>query len=311
MFEEEEGWDYQLELTQKIDDSAPGRLLDGAIDLHVHFEPESWMGRRFDALETALHAREAGMAGLVLKNRTYSCEPIAMLVRRLVPDFDIYGSIVLDGEIGGLNYHAVAAAAAIGTRVIWMPVFFSANSIGVVERNFNLDLGHEGISIIDGSGVLVPAMDGILDVIKDHDMLLCTGHISPRETHVLVEKCLQKGINKIVVTHPMSTLVYEEALNSSEMVSLAQAGAKIEYDAQLISPTADNLRPSELADHIRATGADNSVLTTDLGGMPHPTVAEGLRMLIATLLKCGISEQDIDTMVKKNPRYLLGLPHVG
>jgi len=310
MFEEEEGWDYQLELTQKVDDSATGRLLDGAIDLHVHFEPESWMGRRFDALETALHAREAGMGGLVLKNRTYSCEPVAMLVRRLVPDFDIYGSIVLDGEVGGLNYHAVAAAAAIGTRVIWMPVFFSANSIRVVERNFNLNLGHEGISIIDESGTLLPVMEGILDVIKDHDMLLCTGHISPKETQVLVDKCLQKGINKIVVTHPMSTLVYEEALTSSEMVGLAQAGAMIEYDAQLISPTADNLSPRELADHIRATGAANSVLTTDLGGTPHPTVAEGLRMLISTMLKNGISEQDVETMVKKNPRRLLGLPDV-
>ena len=105
----------------------------------------------------------------------------------------------------------------------------------------------------------------------------------------------------------MSSLVYVEALYSSVMVSLAQAGAKIEYDAQLISPTADNLPPRELADHIRATGAANSVLTTDLGGMPHPTVAEGLRMLIATLLKCGISEQDIETMVSKNPRHLLGL----
>jgi len=308
MFEEEEGWDYQLELTQKVDDSATGRLLDGAIDLHVHFEPESWLGRRFDALETALHAREAGMAGLVLKNRTYSCEPVAMLVRRIVPEFDIYGSIVLDGEVGGLNYHAVAAAAAIGTRVIWMPVFFSANSIRVVERNFNLNLGHEGISIIDESGALVPAMEGILDVIKDHDMLVCTGHISPKETHVLVDKCLQKGINKIVVTHPMSTLVYEETLTSSEMVGLAQAGAMIEYDAQLISPTADNLSPRDLADHIRATGAANSVLTTDLGGTPHPTVAEGLRMLISTMLKNGISEQDVETMVKRNPRRLLGLP---
>jgi hypothetical protein len=61
MFEEEEGWDYQLELTQKTDDSPLGRLLEGAYDMHLHFEPEPWMGRRFDALETALHARDMGL----------------------------------------------------------------------------------------------------------------------------------------------------------------------------------------------------------------------------------------------------------
>ena len=62
----EADWDYTLELTQKVDDSVVGRLLRGAYDMHVHIEPEPWMTRRYDTLDTALHAREMGLAGFVL-----------------------------------------------------------------------------------------------------------------------------------------------------------------------------------------------------------------------------------------------------
>ena len=91
--------------------------------------PEAWMTRRFDALETALHAREMGLGGFVLKNRTYCTQPVALLVRRLVPDIEVFGSLTLDGEVGGLNYRAVRSAAEIGTKVLWLPVFYSANSM--------------------------------------------------------------------------------------------------------------------------------------------------------------------------------------
>jgi len=68
---ESTGWDYELQVTAKFDDSVVGKLLHGAYDMHLHFAPEAWMTRRFDALDTALHLREAGLAGFVLKNRTY------------------------------------------------------------------------------------------------------------------------------------------------------------------------------------------------------------------------------------------------
>mgnify|MGYP006281062759 FL=1 len=303
-------WDYALQLEQKKDTSVVGRLLDGAIDMHLHFEPEPWMTRRFDALETALHLRENGLAGFVLKNRTYCTEALAQLVQRLVPDLFIFGSLVLDGETGGLNYRAVRGAAAMGTKVLWMPVFFSANSMSVVERNFNLDLGGEGITIIDESGVLLPAARDILKVAKDNGMVVCTGHVSPREVFALANECARLGLTKLVATHPMSTIVFEEALSLDDAVSLAKSGVYIEYCAQLISPTADDLSPAIVADHIKAVGPEQSLLTTDFGGTPHPTIAEGMRMCISALLKNGLSAADVEVMVKRNPRHLLGLPSV-
>ncbi len=300
-------WDYPLQLTQMDDDSAVGKLLQGAYDMHVHFAPEAEMTRRFDALETALHAREMGLAGFVLKNRTYCTAPLASMVSRLVPDIRVFGSLTLDAEVGGLNYRAVKAAAGIGTRVLWMPVFHSSNSMSVVQRTFNPNLIGPAISILDGSGVLLPEVENILGVVKDFDMVLCTGHISPAETRALVNKCAQMSVGKVVVTHPMSTVVFEESLSSDEMVALAKSGAIIEHCAQTISPTGDRLDPAVVADEIRAAGPGNCILTTDFGGTPHPTIAEGLRMFIASLLKRGLSEQDVEVMVKTNPRRLLGV----
>ncbi len=301
------GWDFELQLTQKVDDSAVGRLLNGAYDMHVHFEPEARMTRRFDALETALHAREMGLAGFVLKNRTYCSQPLALLVNRLVPEIKVFGSLVLDAESGGLNYSAVKAAADIGTKVLYMPVFFAANSMHVVKKLFNLTLGDEAIHILDSKGRLLPQVEEILHVVKDYDMVLCTGHISPLEVKTLADRCIGMGIRKVVVTHPMSLFVCEEFLTDADMVALAHAGIVIEHCAQAISPTSERRDPALFVEAIRAQGAENCILTTDFGGTPHPTMAEGLRMFMSTLLRGGLTESDIETMVKTNPRRLLGV----
>ncbi len=305
-------WDYGLQLTPKQDESVVGRLLDGAYDMHVHFEPEAWMTRRLDALETALHARDAGLAGFVLKNRTYCTQPLALVVERLVPEVRVFGCLVLDGEVGGLNYRAVKAAAEIGTKVLFMPVFYSANSMPVAERLFNLDLGGgEPISIVDDAGVLVPQVESILGVVKDYSMVLCTGHISPREVKALADRCTGMGIRKLVVTHPMSEFVCKEVLSLEDLSVLARSGIFIEHCAQAISPTGEQRDPTIFADAIRAQRPENCILTTDFGGTPHPTIGEGLRMFISALLRRGLTEADIEMMVKTNPRRLLDVSDEG
>ena len=42
------------------------RILEGAVDIHVHFAPDPRVERRGDALAVARQAREMGMRGLVL-----------------------------------------------------------------------------------------------------------------------------------------------------------------------------------------------------------------------------------------------------
>ena len=99
------------------------RLMSGSIDMHVHFVPDSLLERRQDALRLAYSARELGMRAIVLKSREYNTAPVALLVSELVPEVQIFGSLTLDNEVGGLNPAAVLAAARMGAKVIWMPTF--------------------------------------------------------------------------------------------------------------------------------------------------------------------------------------------
>ena len=81
------------------------KLLSGAIDMHLHPGTDAFC--RIDALEMARQARQAGMKAIVIKDHFIPTAPIAEMMNRLVPDFNVFGSICLDYEIGGLNVKAV------------------------------------------------------------------------------------------------------------------------------------------------------------------------------------------------------------
>lgn len=298
--------EYNLEFQRSTDNSPIGRILKGCIDMHVHFGPDI-LPKRYNALETALIARDAGIRGIVLKHNYYPTAPLASLVSELVPEISVFGSICLESECGGLNIHAVETAAKLGAKVVWMPVFSSANSRALVARKVGLDVGGDGISILGMDGKLVPEAVDILKVIKDYDMVLATGHVSAREIVALADKAKQLGVVKVVVTHAMSDFLSESILKPEERQTLAKEGFLIEHTAAEISPTAGRADPAEFAAAIKSEGPGNCIMSTDSGGLLHPNVAEGMRMFISTMLRCGLSEQDITSMVKLNPARLLGL----
>jgi hypothetical protein len=60
-------------------------------------------------------------------------------------------------------------------------------------------------------------------------------------------------------------------------------------------------------DQIRALGAKNCLLSTDLGTLELPLPAEGLREFIYCLLDLGMTADEIQLMVRDNPEKLLGL----
>ena len=60
------------------------KLMSGSIDTHVHFIPDSLVGRRQDALRLAQSARESGMRAIVLKSREYITVAVGLLAGQLV-----------------------------------------------------------------------------------------------------------------------------------------------------------------------------------------------------------------------------------
>ena len=49
------------------------------------------------------------------------------------------------------------------------------------------------------------------------------------------------------------------------------------------------------------------ILSTDLGQINNPAPVAGMRMMIAAMLDNGLTEKEIEIMVKTNPARLLGL----
>ena len=275
------------------------RLIEGALDIHVHFAPDPKVERRGSAIDVAQQALEMGMRGVVLKSHEYPTHPVAYTASQAVPGITLIGGVTLDVEVGGLNPMAVESTALMGGRVVWMPTF-SAQA----------DRQHKGLNggiyILDDQGQLVPEVYAILELIKAHDMVLATGHLSTAESMALVSEARNLGIQRVVVTHA-TTMAFRTGMTLEDMKSLASMGAYIEHCLQVMMPLTYRLAPRELVDTITAIGPENCIISTDFGQDFHPMPAEGLRMGIATLLQAGMEEVEVGMLVKDNPSRLLGL----
>ena len=275
------------------------RLMEDAVDIHVHFAPDPRVERRSDAIDAARAAKEMGMRGVVFKSHEYPTHPVAYTVSKVVPGISLIGGISLDVEVGGLNPMAVEASAKMGGRVVWMPTF----SARADRRSKGLD---GGIYILDERGRLVPEVYSVLDIVKQYDMVLATGHLSTEEDMALVDEARNLGINRIVVTHG-STMSFWTGMTVEDMKTLAGKGAFIEHCIHVMMPLTFKMSPQELADTMRAIGPERCIISTDFGQAFHPMPAEGLRMGIATLIQAGLEEVEVGMMVKDNPSRLLGL----
>ncbi len=275
------------------------RILEGALDIHVHCAPDPKVERRCNAIEVAQQAKDMGMRGLVLKSHEYPTHPMAFTASQAVPNITLIGGVALDVEVGGLNPMAVEATAMMGGRVVWMPTF----SARADRQHKGLD---GGICLLDDQGRLVPEVHAILDLIKAHDMVLATGHISTEESIALVSEARNLGIRRVVVTHA-TTMAFWTGMTLEDMKTLASMGAYIEHCIHVMMPLTNRMAPQDLAETISAIGLENCIVSTDFGQDFHPMPPEGLRMGIATLLQAGLEEVEVGMLVKDNPSRLLGL----
>jgi histidinol phosphatase-like PHP family hydrolase len=279
-------------------------LVKDSIDMHMHPGLSTDMSR-VDAIQAAQQAQQAGMKAIVLKSHSYTAA-VAFIVSQLVPDIKVIGSICLNYEVGGLNYHAVQNAAILGAKVVWMPTFSASNSINKF-RALGLPLEGEGISLLDKTGKLVPEMERILSIIKNNDMVLATGHISPQETFALMIEAQKAGIRKIIITHPTDKEFAENHFTIDELQELAAMGAFIEFTIIGILPNEFCHDPAQLVQTIKTIGPEHCIVSTDLGQPQNPLPVEGMRLFIATLLHHGITQNEVEIMIKSNPAMLLGL----
>ncbi len=282
-----------------LGDLRPGArdLLRGAIDLHAHAGPDPFAERKMDARELVAAASEAGMAGLVLKSHEYPTQSLAWALGGEFDGIEVHGAIALDHGVGGLNPDALETALRIGTSVVWLPTFDAAWSRDTFGR-FNSK--GAPIAILDDSGALVPVVHDLLDLIEEHDALLCSGHLSPEETAAVVEASRGRDI-RTVVTHATAFGIPLEIQQRA-----AELGAFIEQCGNVLFREDSEEPTNAIIEEVRAVGADHVVLSTDLGQAANPPPPYGFGLWIERFLDAGFDAAEVRRMVQDNPRAALG-----
>lgn len=286
-------------------------LLRGAIDMHAHTHPALFR-RPLDDADLAKLAIDYGMRGFVIKDHDSLTTGRAYHVGKLYPEVELFGAIVLNRSVGGLNPHVVQAAIHHGARVIWMPSNHSKYHAEYFNMSDYPQLGRPrkqlpgpGVTILDDAGQIKPEALQILDLVAEADVCIATGHLRLEETRILQEEALKRGVRKFLVTHVNWALTRYDLDIQRELLG---KGAYLEYVAiSCVSPTFYEQNPIELADWIKALDGERLILSSDLGqysAAPHP---EGLRMIVATLLDYGVSPDMLRSMTQANPAALLGL----
>lgn len=273
--------------------------LTGVIDLHVHSDPDS-LPRSIDAIGVARLAKARGMRGLLLKNHYEPTASLAYEVRQVVPGIELFGGIALNRTVGGVNAAAVERMTMVKGgfgRVVWMPTFDSENQVrsSGEKRPF--------VSVSRG-GKLLPEVLEVLEVIARHKLVLQTGHSTPLENLMLIREARRLGIEKIIVTHPLTPPV---KMTDAQIREAAGLGAYLEFPYLPLIDKKQFIPLERYASAIRAAGLDRAILSSDLGQAGNPLHPDGMADYFLRLKKAGFSEADIEKMAKRNPARALGL----
>jgi hypothetical protein len=292
------------------------KLLRGAFDTHVHIAPDV-VEREIDDISLARQFERLGMAGFVLKSHYTSTAERAAVVRAAVPGATALGAIALNRAVGGLNPLAVEIAAREGARIVWFPTVDSVNESHERERppetkvpvwvKLQLELREQGVEIepvavVDDGGRVLPEARAVLRRIARHGLVLATGHLGRDEIFAVVDAALEEGVTEIVVTHPEFP---SQNLSVEDQAALAERGALLERC--FTTPHTGKVTWERWIENIRATGAERSVLSTDLGQVFNPPVQDGMALMVDRLLAAGFHEDDVHAMAVLNTRRVAGV----
>ncbi len=173
-----------------------------------------------------------------------------------------------------------------------------------MKQNFKNVPPGNGMEVWDKDKKILPEVDAILELARDADIAIGTGHISAAESVALALRAKEIGLKKFIFTHPIINIV--EA-SEAQLKQVAGLGYIVEFTWISAFPMWQGLDPKAIVESARAVGAQNCIMTTDAQNDFNPPAPEMLRMFIATMLQLGVDREDIEWMVKRNPARLAGL----
>jgi sugar phosphate isomerase/epimerase len=278
----------------------------GVCDMHVHTNPDLRL-RAYNDFELAEAGIRVGARAIVIKSHLgFTVNRAAManeFVRRMYGDdtgFTMYGGVVMNKVIGGVNPEAVEKGLKLGAKVIWLPTQSAKQHLLKMGKD-----PADGIELVR-DGKVVPELKDVFSLIRDYDVTLGTAHVSPEEAFVVVEAARDAGVKKIVVTHPEWWIV---GMNVEDQVRMVR-----DYDVILERCYAQNMGggtyKSNLPDNldiIREVGYKNVMVDTDGGQTENPHWELALEEYMQYLSDHGVTDDELYYMTRTIPYRLLGI----
>lgn len=284
------------------------KIVRNAYDLHVHVGPEI-IPRKYTAQSLA-EAERGNLAGAVLKNHFYPTA--AMFDRKDTKGVELFGSIVLNNSVGGMNSVAVYAASLVSRRplIVWFPTI---NSEQFLKRN-KYEIAPEWVKdkalklkaakdvkpvLVTKNGKLLPETKQVIEMIAVVKGVLATGHIAAAES-MLVARYARSLHVPVIVTHP----IYQHVdMTIVQQKALAVIGCYLEQPYSMYSM--DGIAIAKIAQQIKAVGPVSVIMSSDVGQIFSPPPSQALAEFAELLIEEGIALKDIETMLVKNPKKLL------
>jgi hypothetical protein len=272
-------------------------------DTHVHAGP-CVTERLLDDVDTVAAYEAAGFDGCVLKGHCESTVGRAATAgkgRRIA----VYGGIVLNHVVGGLNPAAAVAALSLGARVVWLPTVDA-----LAHRQASLSHPPSCTPALgEGPSYAAPPLDPstadplrtVFRAVAEHDAVLATGHLGAAELEWVVPEALAAGVRRVLLTHPSFTV---PAMTAERTRALCELGAVAEITAyQLLhQPDCDATR---LAAFVRDVGPEHCLLSSDAGQPTSPPAPQALEQLVEALAAEGVDRGALRAMAGDIPAALV------
>jgi predicted metal-dependent TIM-barrel fold hydrolase len=277
-------------------------LLDGAIDIHVHSGPEAYTTRVADELQMSIEACEVGMAAVVYKCHAVPTSRSTNLLQTVVNRYavehnkgkvDLFGGVVLNYAVGGLNPEAVVVNDVLGGKYVWLP------TLDASYHHQGMDMSG-GIEVLNENGEVVAPLKEIFGLIAESDMVLGICHQSTKERFLIIDEAQRIGVKKIEVIHPLFE-IYKMTIDE-----LKELVARKVYIGFYCWSLTEALFDAELALRtINEVGSDYLVAGTDVGFFIEDRPVEAMRRFVTWMLVSGIPDKTVERIVKLNARELL------
>ncbi|MFE7978191.1 DUF6282 family protein [Streptomyces shenzhenensis] len=288
------------------------RILDGMVDLHCHSGPGPFP-REFDHVEGARDGDRIKMRAFVAKSHHHSTVMDLQAARRSFEGIgtQVFGGIVLNNQVGGINPYAVEMCLRMGGKIVWFPTFSSRRHIEFQEEALaggfprsTVELTTVPVLLHDAQGRLRPEVGQVADVVAETGAVLNGGHLHPDDMAELFAVGAERGVEKMVASHPnfISDLTLEQG------VELSRRGVFMEHEVGMYLPNDHaHFGIEVLLEWIAAVGVERTVLASDLGQLGRTRPVDAFIEVTTALLDHGLAEKDIRRMLVDNPAHLLGL----